>query len=581
MSEELLLDIRNLNVSFHRDIETIHAVNNINFFLRKGETLGIVGESGSGKSVTALSIMRLLSPNGKMSGDIFFNALQQSSENLSALSQDEMRRYRGKKIAMIFQEPMTSLNPVLSCGYQVAESVITHLQMNRPEAREYTLKIFEKVELPCPQNIYDAYPHQLSGGQKQRIMIAMAISANPSLLIADEPTTALDSTLQFSILRLIKELQQETGMGLLFITHDLGVVANMADRIAVMYKGKIIEEGFVNVIFNKPEHPYTKGLIACRPVLNKRLKRLPTIQDFMKDHDGLITEIKSSALSDNIITDDEKRSSQQKLYSQKSILEVKDVIVHFPVRKGIFGKVTGIIKAVDDVSFEVYPGETLGLVGESGCGKSTLSRTIMQLIGPSKGKIFFKGKDIYTMLGNERKKMRRNMQIIFQDPYSSLDPRMTAGESILEPMKVHGIFPGNKKQKVIEWLERVNLSETIFHRYPHELSGGQRQRVCIARALVLQPELVLCDECVSSLDVSIQAQILNLLNELKHDLKFTSIFISHDLSVVKFMCDRMLVMNSGKIEESGDPDVIYARPASPYTQKLISAIPVFKTKEII
>lgn len=577
-----LLEIKNLKVSFDTEEGIVHAVNDVSFSINKGETIGIVGESGSGKSVTSLSIMRLLPTEGKISGNVIYQTPNNDSINLTDLPLSEMRKFRGNDIAMIFQEPMTSLNPVFSCGKQVAEAIILHKKISSPDARERTIALFEKVNLPRPVQMFDSFPHQLSGGQKQRVMIAMAMSCNPSVLIADEPTTALDVTVQATILELMRKLQEDNNTGLLFITHDLGVVAEIADRVIVMYKGKIVEEGNVRDVFYRPQHPYTKGLLACRPPLNKRLRILPTVRDFMKENeDGTITEINSSVINpDNEISKEVTKSLHEKLFSQNPILQVKNISVKFPIRKGVFGKVTDYVNAVDDISFDIYPGETLGLVGESGCGKTTLGRAIIRLIEPTSGKVYFKGVDFSSLYGRELRRMRKHIQIIFQDPYSSLNPRMTIGNAILEPMKVHDLFPGNRKQKVFELLERVNLKEEHFNRYPHEFSGGQRQRICIARALSLQPDFIICDESVSALDVSIQAQILNLLNELKRDLNFTCIFISHDLSVVKFMSDRMIVMNKGKIEEMGDPDEIYNSPVSPYTQKLIAAIPANDPEQV-
>ena len=577
-----LLEIKNLKVSFDTEEGIVHAVNDVSFSINKGETIGIVGESGSGKSVTSLSIMRLLPTEGKISGNVIYQTPNNDSINLTDLPLSEMRKFRGNDIAMIFQEPMTSLNPVFSCGKQVAEAIILHKKISSPDARGRTIALFEKVNLPRPVQMFDSFPHQLSGGQKQRVMIAMAMSCNPSVLIADEPTTALDVTVQATILELMRKLQEDNNTGLLFITHDLGVVAEIADRVIVMYKGKIVEEGNVRDVFYRPQHPYTKGLLACRPPLNKRLRILPTVRDFMKENeDGTITEINSSVINpDNEISKEVTKSLHEKLFSQNPILQVKNISVKFPIRKGVFGKVTDYVNAVDDISFDIYPGETLGLVGESGCGKTTLGRAIIRLIEPTSGKVYFKGVDFSSLYGRELRRMRKHIQIIFQDPYSSLNPRMTIGNAILEPMKVHDLFPGNRKQKVFELLERVNLKEEHFNRYPHEFSGGQRQRICIARALSLQPDFIICDESVSALDVSIQAQILNLLNELKRDLNFTCIFISHDLSVVKFMSDRMIVMNKGKIEEMGDPDEIYNSPVSPYTQKLIAAIPANDPEQV-
>ncbi len=577
-----LLEIKNLKVSFDTKEGIVHAVNDLSFTINKGETIGIVGESGSGKSVTALSIMRLLPTEGKISGNVIYQTPNNDSINLTDLPLSEMQKFRGNDIAMIFQEPMTSLNPVFSCGKQVAEAIILHKKITSTEARERTIALFEKVKLPRSVQMFDSFPHQLSGGQKQRVMIAMAMSCNPSVLIADEPTTALDVTVQATILELMRMLQEENNTGLLFITHDLGVVAEIADRVIVMYKGKIVEEGNVRDVFYRPQHPYTKGLLACRPPLNKRLRILPTVRDFMKENeDGTITEINSSVINpENEISKEVTKLLHEKLFSQTPILQVKNISVKFPIRKGVFGKVTDYVNAVDDISFDVYPGETLGLVGESGCGKTTLGRAIIRLIEPTSGKVYFKGFDFSSLYGRELRRMRKHIQIIFQDPYSSLNPRMTIGNAILEPMKVHNLFPGNRKQKVFELLERVDLKEEHFNRYPHEFSGGQRQRICIARALSLQPDFIICDESVSALDVSIQAQILNLLNELKRELNFTCIFISHDLSVVKFMSDRMIVMNKGKIEEMGDPEEIYNSPASPYTQKLIAAIPANNPEQV-
>lgn len=583
-----LLEVKNLVTEFRTEDETIKAVNDISFTLHKGQTIGIVGESGSGKSVTSLSIMQLIaSPPGKITGgEIIYETKYAGPVDLVKLSDDEMRKFRGNEIAMIFQEPMTSLNPVYTCGFQVMEAILLHQKTTKKDAKQKTIDLFHKVQLPRPEQIFDSYPHQLSGGQKQRVMIAMAMSCNPAILIADEPTTALDVTVQKNILDLMLQLQQDNDMGILFVTHDLGVIAELADWVVVMYKGKIVEQGTVLSIFTNPQHPYTKGLLACRPPLDKRLHKLPTISDFMHvDANGYMQEntVSIKQVTESLIVTPAQRAERQKqIYAQAPLLQIKNLKTYFPVKKGLFGRTQSYVKAVDDVTFDVYPGETLGLVGESGCGKTTLGRTILRLMEPTSGEIIFKGKAITQLSNKEMRKIRKDLQIIFQDPYSSLNPRMTIGEAIMEPMQVHAICDNDKqrKEKVIHLLERVNMNESHFARYPHEFSGGQRQRICIARALALNPQFIICDESVSALDVSVQAQVLNLLNELKKEFSFSYIFISHDLSVVKFMSDRMIVMNNGKIEEMGDADLIYNHPQSDYTHKLINSIPKGELSDI-
>ena len=581
MQKEVLLEVKNLVTEFKSDGELMKAVNDISFTLHKGETIGIVGESGSGKSVTSLSIMQLIpNPPGRVSGgEILYHSKNKGVVNLRNLASEEMRSFRGNEIAMIFQEPMTSLNPVYTCGDQVMEVILLHQKCTKKEAKKKTIKLFEQVQLPDPERIFSVYPHQISGGQKQRVMIAMAMSCNPRVLIADEPTTALDVTVQKTILDLMLQLQREHEMGIMFITHDLGVIAELADKVMVMYKGKVVEQGPVLEIFSNPKHPYTKSLLACRPPLDKRLMRLPVSADFMKtDDEGNMVEIPttvSEAINSVIITKEQRDNEHKELYSRSKILEIQNIKTYFPKNKTFFGRTIDYVKAVDDVTLDVYEGETLGLVGESGCGKTTLGRTILRLTEPTEGKIFFQRNDLLRLKPDDMRQLRKDMQIIFQDPYSSLNPRITVGEALMEPMQVHNILSNNgqRKEKVYELLKKVGLEEKQFGRYPHEFSGGQRQRVCIARALSLNPKFIICDESVSALDVSVQAQVLNLLNDLKREFKFTYIFISHDLSVVKFMSDRMVVMNQGKIEEMGDADQIYLNPQSDYTKNLISSIP--------
>lgn len=576
----MLVSIQNLTVTFAVEQEAVKAVNNISLDIPEGSMLGIVGESGSGKSVTALSLMSLVQAPGKITaGSILYQAPGRAAVDLLQLSPEAMRTRRGNEIAMIFQEPMTSLNPLHTCGHQVAETIRLHKGISRSAAQQQTIALFQQVKLPNPEQLLHRYPHELSGGQKQRVMIAMAISCQPRLLIADEPTTALDVTVQKAILELLKELQQQTGMSIVFITHDLGVIAEIASQVVVMYKGNIVEQGPVQDLFRNPQHPYTRGLLACRPPLDKQLYRLPVTADFMEvDAAGHIHE-KPYAIKELVsnleIPVAELVIREQQLQQSPPLLEVRDLHTWFPAQRSLLGKVKGWVKAVDGVSFTVQQGATLGLVGESGCGKTTLGRTLLRLITPSSGSIIYKGRELSTLPAADMRDLRKDMQIIFQDPYSSLNPRQTIGQAIMEPMLVHGLYgqEQGRKQKVLELLEKVNLHPEHFYRYPHEFSGGQRQRVVIARALALHPSFIICDESVAALDVSIQAQVLNLLIQLRQEYGFTYIFISHDLSVVRFMSDRMIVMNKGKIVESGPAAQVYDRPQSPYTQQLIAAIP--------
>lgn len=554
-----MLTVKNLSIAFPHQKKTTTVVDGISFELKKNEIVGIVGESGSGKSVTSLAILGLLpKKTAKTTGEILFN-----ENTIHTLSEKEFQKIRGNQIAMIFQEPMSSLNPTLTCGFQVAEILQQHTSLSSKEIKKEVIALFEKVKLPRPKSIFASYPHQISGGQKQRVMIAMAIACKPQILIADEPTTALDVTVQKEIILLLKELQQETHLSILFISHDLTLVSEIANRILVMHKGHVVEQGDTDCIFKNPKQNYTKALLNARPKNNERLKTLPTVTDFVH-----------KTLNNELYTTKERNLFHEKIYNTKPLLEVFNLKTYFKTTTSWFAKET-TIKAVDNVSFKVYEGETLGLVGESGCGKTTLGRTILQLEKATSGTIFYRGNPITNLSKQALKNFRKEVQIIFQDPFSSLNPRITVGTAILEPMKVHGILNSRKERKahVLHLLEKVGLEAQHFNRYPHEFSGGQRQRIGIARTIALQPKLIICDESVAALDVSVQAQVLNLLNELKADFGFTYIFISHDLAVVKYMADQLVVMNQGKIEEIGDADTLYNRPQKEYTQSLLNAIP--------
>ena len=606
---EPVLDVRHLQVQFTTETKPIIAVDDLNFKLSQGKKLGIVGESGSGKSVTSLAIMGLVPTPGRITqGEIYFTPQGRSTVDLMQVNEAERRSYRGGEIAMIFQEPMSALNPVYDIGFQITEAILLHQKVSSAEARRKAIALLQEVQLlpsdeelqqQClrenpnysdreisnyinqhKQGILKRYPHELSGGQLQRVTIAIAISCNPTVLIADEPTTALDVTVQATILDLLRRLCDERGMALIFITHDLGVIAELVDSVAVMYRGRVVESGDIESVFKRPQHPYTKGLLACRPRLDRRLQILPTVTDFMDvsttpEGEIKITE-KQTDLEDKlneVVTDAEQRSRLERLIRQEPLMSVNQLRVGFPM-KGVFGRTKKYTMAVNNVSFEVYPGETLGLVGESGCGKSTLARTLLRLIQPMEGDVIFDGDNItnLSLKSQKLRSLRRQMQIVFQNPYNSLNPRINIGKAIAEPLVVHNI-KCDRQKKVAELLERVGLNPNMRNRYPHEFSGGQRQRVCIARALALEPQFVICDESVSALDVSVQAQVLNLLKELQADMGLTYIFISHDLSVVKFMSDRIIVMNRGKIEEIGTSEEIYRHPKTDYTRQLIDSIP--------
>ncbi|MCG8794487.1 ABC transporter ATP-binding protein [Tenacibaculum finnmarkense] len=550
-----MLQVKNLEISFKNAASVIQEVS---FNVQQTQILGIVGESGSGKSITSLAILGLLPKYATITGEILFK-----EQNVLNYKNSDFQKIRGSEIAMIFQEPMSSLNPTLTCGFQVAEVLELHTNLSKKEIKQAVILLFEKVKLPRPMAIFNAYPHQISGGQKQRVMIAMAIACKPQLLIADEPTTALDVTVQKEIIALLKELQQEYKMGIIFISHDLGLVSEIADTVVVMRKGKVVEQGITKELFLHPKENYTKALIKSKPTLKKRFKILPTVIDFIKN-----------TVKTEVYTDEERKEFHQKIYAKTPLLEIKNLHKEYVSKVDWFSKRT-VVKAVNDVSFKIYQGETVGLVGESGCGKTTLGSSILQLEKATSGQIIYKGQDITRLSKKALKKLRKDIQIIFQDPFSSLNPRITVGNAIVEPMKVHNILNSFKERKeyVLNLLEKVGLEKAHFDRYPHEFSGGQRQRIGIARTIALQPKLIICDESVSALDVSVQAQVLNLLNELKAEFNFTYLFISHDLSVVKYMSDQLVVMNKGQIEEIADADEIYNNPKTSYTKTLIAAIP--------
>ncbi|MEK0413303.1 MAG: hypothetical protein RL070_791 [Bacteroidota bacterium] len=559
-----LLQINNLTVSFENEQGSFTAVKKLNLSVCRGEIRALVGESGSGKSVTSMSILQLIpSPPAayKNGSIIFYNSLNESI-NLVAASAAEMEAIRGRKIAMIFQEPMTALNPVITCGNQIIETIILHQGLTKEAAKKEAIRLFTSVQINNPEKAIDTYPHELSGGQKQRVMIAMAMSGKPDLLICDEPTTALDVQVQKSILELLKQLQLETGMGILFITHDLNVVASFADTVTVLYKGEVVEENTTKALFENPAHPYTKALLACRPGLYPKGYKLPVVNDFLSNSNYKVPPI----------TNDDQESA---IKYNNTLLEVNHVSVRFPIATNIFGKVTKSFTAVDNISFDIKEGETLGLVGQSGCGKTTLGRSIVGLQNINEGSILYKGETIAAPNKAYNPHYKKIIQLIFQDPYSSLHPRMRIGDAIAEPLQVHQIVPSKseRKERVIDMLEKVELSADCYNKYPHEFSGGQRQRIVIARALIMEPKFVICDESVSALDVSVQAQVLNLLNDLKASMQFSALFITHDLSVVKYISDRIMVMNQGKMEEIGPAQEVYHSPKSLYTQELIAALP--------
>lgn len=557
-----LIEIQDLTVSFN--LSGLPVVKNVSFTIERGQRVGIVGESGSGKTLTALSLIGLMPDSAISTGKILFHKKDGEKVDLSQLDSKRIRHFRGNSIGMIFQEPMSSLNPAMRCGPQVAEMLMEHTDMGSKEVKEKVIRLFEEVDLPRPSGLYKSYPHQLSGGQRQRVMIAMAIACKPDLIIADEPTTALDVTVQKKILELLKNLSEKHSISILFISHDLGVIANIAEKLLVMFKGEIVEQGESNIIINNPKHPYTRGLLACRPPLSGKPHRLPTLGNYMTATD-----------SGKEMKPKEVAVKNKKAKPSELLLKVSGLTTSFPLKRNIFGKTIKEIEVVKEVSFELFKGETLGLVGESGCGKTSLGRSLLQLIQTGKGEISYRDIKVNELSPGALRKFRKNLQLIFQDPYSSLNPGLTAGEAIMEPMIVHGLHSNKKqrKEKVLELLEKVSLEPDHYYRYPHQFSGGQRQRIGIARALAVEPEMIICDESVSSLDVSVQAQVLNLLNELKEEFGLTYLFISHDLAVVRYMSDRLMVMQNGRIVETGDSDEVFTNPKKEYTKRLMDAVP--------
>ena len=567
-----LLSIRDLRISFETEGRVNSVIKGINLDIGKGEIVGLVGESGSGKSVTGLSLCGLLPENNaRITGSIQFDHFGNAKE-LVGMTDNAFRQLRGSNISMIFQEPMSSLNPVLTCGFQVDEMTRLHLKYNKEQARNTTLELFDKVGLPDPHRIYRSYPHQISGGQIQRVMIAMAISCHPQLLIADEPTTALDVTIQKKILELLVKIRKDFGISILFISHDLGVIKDITSNINVMYRGRIVEAGSTESVLDNPQHPYTRGLIACKPPLRYKKERLPVVSDFVT-----IEETSDDYVFKPVVKSEDRPIPKKDpvCFDQAPLLEVDNLVVKYPIASNLWGKTTSWLRAVDDMSFSVYRGETLGIVGESGCGKSTLGRTIVHLEKASSGVVFFEGRDLLKQRESDWKSTARQVQIIFQDPYSSLNPKMNIGAAIMEPMMVHNLYNSHKgrREKMLTLLEQVGMLPEHADRYPHEFSGGQRQRISIARALGLNPQLLICDESVAALDVSVQSQVLNLLKDLQAEYGLSMLFITHDMSVVNFIADRILVMHKGKVVEAGSVEEVIRNPKEDYTMRLIESIP--------
>ena len=576
--KEKVLRVSGLTVQFEQEqpAKPFIAADQVSFEVEQGEILGIVGESGSGKTVTALSILRLLQhvPGASQTGEITYFTQGNEPVRIDELSNKELLNYRGKHIAMIFQEPGAALNPVMTCGNQIIEMILLHSEISIAEAKNKTLSLLKDVRLDEPERIFESYPHQMSGGQKQRVMIAMAMACKPSILIADEPTTALDVSTQKGILDLMKALRDEHNTAIIFISHDLNLLSGFAEKALVMKDGKVVEYGAVKEVFNQPSHPYTRGLLSCRPPLKSRLFRLPVLSDFLSAG-GTGSGFDPNHPSNQILPD-ERQAHHKEIYAQMPLIQVQNLRVGYENKSGAFSSRKQNIHAVDQVSFDIFPGETLGLVGESGSGKTSLGRTLIRLIDPESGTIFFNGNDITNSSQNQLRNLRMSMQIVFQDPYQSLNPLLTAGNAVMEPMLVHrtAFSFEERKRKALEMFDKVHLPRRFFDRLPSTLSGGQRQRLCIARALILNPTFLICDEAVSALDVSVQAQIINLISELKRDMGFTCLFISHDISVVRYLSDRILVMRHGKIIDQGEADALCESPNSAYTKELLQAVPV-------
>jgi peptide/nickel transport system ATP-binding protein len=568
-----LLKIKNLKTYFHTRAGINRAVDDISFSIDKGEIVGVVGESGSGKSVTCHTMLGLLpQPPAKVEG----GSVSFDNEELLNLPQSLLRAIRGKRISMIFQDPMSCLNPYLKILDQITEPILIHENVSRETAETRAIEMMKKVGIRDAEARARSYPHEFSGGMRQRVMIAMALVTRPDLLLADEPTTALDVTVQARILKILRSLKDDLGIAVLFVTHDLGVVAELADRVVVMYRGKIVEQGNTRDIFEKPSHPYVKGLIACRPTLDTQYEILPTVDDFLKTEirkDGSFILSEHPDSTERLSKLKEKRASSDK--DTSPLLQVSGLQVHFQTGGGFLGEPRKTLKAVDGVDLQISSGQTLGLVGESGCGKTTLGRAILRLQKAKSGSILYDKNELNNLSQKEMINFRKRMQIIFQDPYASLNPRQTIEQTLIEPMIVHGIGSNysNRRDQIVSLLEEVGLGPEFLLRYPHEFSGGQRQRISVARALAVEPEFIVCDECVSAMDVSVQAQVLNLLRELQEKRDLTYLFISHDLSVVKFMSDDVIVMQNGKIVESGKAQEIYHQPKSDYTKELLNAVP--------